>query len=159
VKKASVHFPKIPAIGYEGPRSANPLAFRYYNPDEVIEGRTLAEHLRFSIAFWHSFRGAGSDPFGPGTIVRPWERGSDPISIAKNRLDAAFEFFIKIRAPFWCLHDRDIAPEGKSLAESNRNLDRIVAHAQSLQRATGVRLLWGTANLFSHPRYMRGAAT
>ena len=159
MKKARAHFPKLKAIAYEGPKSTNPLAFHHYNPDEVIDGKTQSAHLRFSIAYWHSFRGVGSDPFGPGTIVRPWEKGTDAISIAKTRLDAAFEFFQKIRAPFYCFHDRDIAPEGKSLAESNRNLDRVVAHAKDLQKATGVKLLWGTANLFSNPRYMCGAST
>ena len=160
MKKARAHFPSIrKPIAYEGPKSVNPLAFHHYNPDEVVDGKKLSAHLRFSIAFWHSFRGVGSDPFGPGTIVRPWEKGTDAISIAKARLDAAFEFFTKIRAPFYCFHDRDIAPEGKSLAESNRNLDRLVAHAKDLQKATGVKLLWGTANLFSNPRYMCGAAT
>ena len=149
----------VSAIPFEGRASKNPLAFRHYNPDEVIDGRTLSDHLRFSIAYWHAFRGAGSDPFGPGTIVRPWESGSDPVSIAKKRMDAAFEFFQKIRAPFWCFHDRDIAPEGASLAESNSNLDALVAHAKQLQQATGVKLLWGTANLFSNPRYMCGAST
>ncbi len=153
------NFPKIPRISYQGPGAATPLAFRHYNPDEVIDGKTLKDHLRFSIAYWHSFRGAGSDPFGPGTIVRPWEKGKDPVSIAKNRMDAAFEFFTKIGAPFYAFHDRDIAPEGRTLAESNRNLDKIVAHAKQLQKATGVKLLWGTANLFSNPRYMAGAAT
>ena len=159
MKTARHHFPRIRTIAYEGPQSANALAFRHYDPDEVIDGRTLSAHLRFSIAYWHSFRGVGSDPFGPGTIVRPWEKGADPLSIAKVRMDAAFEFFQKIRAPFWCFHDRDIAPEGRSLAESNRNLDKIIAHAKGLQKATGVKLLWGTANLFSNPRYMSGAAT
>ncbi len=159
MKKSRSHFPRIKTIAYEGPQSANPLAFRHYNPDEVIDGRTMSEHLRFSIAYWHSFRGTGGDPFGPGTIVRPWEKGSDPVSIAKTRMDAAFEFFQKIRAPFWAFHDRDIAPEGRTLAESNRHLDKIVDHARDLQRATGVKLLWGTANLFSNPRYMCGAAT
>jgi xylose isomerase len=153
------YFPKIRAIRYEGPQSTNPLAFRYYNPDEKIEGKTLKEQMRFSIAYWHSFRGVGADPFGPGTIVRPWEKGKDPVSIAKVRMDAAFEFFQKIQAPFWCFHDRDIAPEGSSLAQSNKILDKIVAHAKGLQKATGVKLLWGTANLFSNPRYMCGAAT
>lgn len=153
------HFPRIPAIAYEGTGSANPLAFRHYNPDEVIDGKTMSAHLRFSIAYWHSFRGAGADPFGPGTIVRPWEKGSDAVSVALTRMDAAFEFFQKIHAPFWCFHDRDIAPEGRTLAESNRHLDKIVAHAKALQKATGVKLLWGTANLFSNPRYMCGAAT
>ena len=159
MKKARAHFPTVPVIPYEGPGTDNPLAFRHYNPDEVIEGRTMAEHLRFSIAYWHAFRGTGSDPFGPGTIVRPWEAGRDPIGVAKVRLEAAFEFFQKIRAPFYCFHDRDIAPEGRTLAESNRILDQVATHAQALQKSTGVKLLWGTANLFSNPRYMCGAAT
>ena len=159
MKKSRPHFPKIRRIAYEGPSSVNPLAFRHYNPTEVIDGRSLKDHLRFSVAYWHAFRGTGGDPFGPGTIVRPWEQGRDPVSIAKVRLDAAFEFFQKIESPFWCFHDRDIAPEGRSLAQTNRQLDQIVAHAKELQRATGVKLLWGTANLFSHPRDMCGAAT
>jgi xylose isomerase len=159
MKSPRSHFPRIPQIGYAGPLATKALAFRHYNPAEVIDGRTMAAHLRFSIAYWHSFRGVGADPFGPGTIQRPWEKGRDPVSIAKVRMDAAFEFFQKIRAPFWCFHDRDIAPEGRSLAESNRILDKIVAHAKDLQKATGVKLLWGTANLFSNPRYMCGAAT
>ena len=159
MKKAVSHFPRIGPIAYEGPGSSHPLALHHYNPDEIVDGRTLSSHLRFSIAYWHSFRGVGSDPFGPGTIVRPWEKGRDPVSIALTRLDAGFEFFQKIRAPFWCFHDRDIAPEGRTLAQSNRNLDRVVAHAKALQKATGVKLLWGTANLFSNPRYMCGAAT
>ena len=157
--KTKSHFPLIGVIGYEGPASRNPLAFRHYNPDELVGGRPLRDHLRFSIAYWHSFRGVGSDPFGPGTIQRDWERGTDAISVAKARMDAGFEFFTKIRAPFWCFHDRDIAPEGRTLAESNRHLDQLVAHAKALQRATGVKLLWGTANLFSNRRYMCGAAT
>ena len=157
--RASSRFPGIPVIAHEGPGTDHPLAFRHYNPDEVIDGRSMAEHLRFSIAYWHAFRGTGSDPFGPGTINRPWESGRDPLSIAKARMDAAFEFFVKIRAPFYCFHDRDIAPEGRTLRESNRLLDAMVDHAQALQKATGVRLLWGTANLFSNPRYMCGAAT
>src|SRR4051812_17733305 len=159
MKSSRTHFPRIKPIAYEGTRSANPLAFRHYNPDEVIDGRTMSDHLRFSIAYWHAFRGTGSDPFGPGTINRPWEKGADAISIAKVRMDAAFEFFQKIRAPLWCFHDRDIAPECSTLAQSNKNLDTIVAHAKGLQKSTGVKLLWGTANLFSNPRYMCGAST
>jgi xylose isomerase len=159
MKKSKVHFPAISTIAYEGPRSENALSFKYYNPDEVIDGKTLSEHLRFSIAYWHAFRGAGSDPFGTATINRPWERGKDPVSVAKLRMDAAFEFFQKIRAPFWCFHDRDIAPEGKSLAESNKYLDALIAHAKQLQKATGIKLLWGTANLFTNPRYQAGAST
>lgn len=159
MKSRKSHFPRIKTIAYEGTSTEKSLAFRHYNPDEIIDGKTMSEHMRFSIAYWHSFRGAGSDPFGPGTIVRPWEKGKDELSIAKNRIDAAFEFFQKIRAPFWCFHDRDIAPEGRSLAQSNRNLEKIVAHAKALQKETGVKLLWGTANLFSNPRFMCGAAT
>lgn len=159
MKKAKAHFPNIPAIAYEGPQSTSALAFRHYNPDEVIDGRPLSAHLRFSIAYWHAFRGTGTDPFGPGTIQRPWEAGKDAVSVAKVRMDAAFEFFQKIRAPFYCFHDRDIAPEGKTLAESNKHLDALVAHAKAHQKATGVKLLWGTANLFSNRRYMCGAAT
>ena len=159
MSKKETHFPNIAKIAYEGPRTENALAFRHYNPAEVIDGKTMKEHMRFSIAYWHSFRGVGSDPFGPGTISRAWEQGTDALSIAKKRMDAAFEFFAKIEAPFWCFHDRDIAPEGATLAESNKNLDAIVAHAKELQKATGVKLLWGTANLFSNPRFMCGAST
>ena len=157
--KAKTYFTGIPTIAYEGPGSTNPLAFRHYNPDELFDGVSMKDHLRFSIAYWHSFRGTGADPFGPGTIVRPWESGQDPVSVAKTRMDAAFEFFQKIQAPFWCFHDRDIAPEGNTLKQSHKNLDALVAHAKSLQKATGVKLLWGTANLFSNPRYMCGAST
>ena len=159
MKTSPAHFPKIKTIAYEGPGAAHALAFRHYNPDEIVDGKSLSEHMRFSIAYWHSFRGTGSDPFGPGTIVRPWETGKDPVSVAKVRMDAAFEFHQKIRAPFWAFHDRDIAPEGSTLAQSNKNLEAVVAHAKQLQKATGVKLLWGTANLFSHPRYMCGAST
>ena len=159
MKKAKSHFPAIGAIQFEGPKSENPLSFKHYNPDELIDGKTMRDHLRFSIAYWHAFRGAGSDPFGPGTINRAWEKGKDPVSIAKVRMDAAFEFFTKIQSPFWCFHDRDIAPEGQSLAESNKYLDALIDHAKDLQKATGIKLLWGTANLFSNPRYMRGAST
>src|SRR4051812_1620183 len=159
MKKNRVHFPSVQPVAFEGAQSESPLAFRHYDPKEVFDGKTMAEHMRFSIAYWHSFRGTGADPFGPGTIVRPWEKGKDAVSVAKVRMDAAFEFFQKIQAPFWCFHDRDIAPEGATLAESNRNLDQIVAHAKDLQKATGVKLLWGTANLFSNPRFMCGAAT
>lgn len=161
MKKARQHFPRIKTIAYEGPKSSNALAFRHYNPDEVVDGRTMAAHMRFSIAYWHTFASDGRDIFGSGTLHqgRAWEKGRDPVSIALARLDAGFEFFQKIRAPFWCFHDRDIAPEGRSLAETNRILDRIVAHAKELQKQTGVKLLWGTANLFSNPRYMSGAST
>jgi xylose isomerase len=159
MKSAKSAFPRLPTIAYEGTGGTNPLAFRHYNPDELIDGRTMSEHLRFSVAYWHAFRGAGADMFGAATVTRPWESGKDAISVAKARMDAAFEFCQKIRAPFWCFHDRDIAPEGRTLRQSHKNLDALVAHAKGLQQATGVKLLWGTANLFSHPRYMSGAAT
>ena len=161
MKKSSTksHFPRIRSIRYEGAGTDNPLAFRHYNPAEEIDGKSLKEHMRFSIAYWHSFRGAGLDPFGGATIVRPWDAGKNPLDIALRRMDAAFEFFQKIESPFWCFHDRDIAPEGRTLRESNAILDRVVAHAKQLQKATGVKLLWGTANLFSNPRYMCGGAT
>ena len=157
--KSRSSFPGIPTIAYEGPSSPNALAFRHYNPDELIDGRTMSAHLRFSIAYWHSFRGTGADPFGPGTIVRPWEKGKDPVSVAKARMDAAFEFFQKIRAPFWAFHDRDIAPEGATLAESNKNVSVIAEILARKMQDTGVKLLWGTANMFSHRRFMAGAAT
>jgi xylose isomerase len=157
--KKNSYFSGLDRVAYEGPSSENPLAFRHYNPAEVIDGKTMKEHMRFSIAYWHSFRGTGSDPFGPGTIVRPWEQGKDAVSVAKVRLEAGFEFFQKIESPYWCFHDRDIAPEGKTLAESNKILDQVVAHAKQLQKSSGVKLLWGTANLFSNPRFMAGAST
>jgi xylose isomerase len=152
------HF-SIPSIRFEGAGSKNPLAFKHYNPAELVDGKSLKDHLRFSIAYWHAFRGTGGDPFGPGTIIRPWENGRDPVAVAKARMDAAFEFFVKIESPFWCFHDRDIAPEGRTLAETNCHLDKLVAHAKALQKTTGIKLLWGTANLFSNRRYMCGAAT
>ncbi len=150
----------VPRIRFEGPRTTNPLAFRHYNPAELFDGATLKERMRFSIAYWHSFRGAGTDPFGAATIQRPWEQGKDARGGCKHRMEAALpSSLLKIEAPFWCFHDRDIAPEGATLAASNANLDKLVAHAKALQKQTGIRLLWGTANLFSNPRYMCGAAT
>jgi xylose isomerase len=152
-------FPGIGKIQFEGPETKNYLAFKYYDANRKVMGKTMAEWCKFSIAYWHSFRGAGSDPFGPGTIKRPWEDGTDSVDNAKRRMDAAFEFFQKLGTPYWCFHDRDIAPEGKSLTESHKNLDAIVAHAKELQKMSGVKLLWGTANLFSNPRFMNGAST
>lgn len=152
-------FPEIGKIPYEGPQSKDPLAFRHYNADEVVEGKTMRDHLRFSVVYWHTFRGTGSDPFGPGTAVRPWESGSDTVENAQNRARVAFEFIEKLGAPFYAFHDRDVAPEGKTLAESHKNLDAIVKVFKEEQERTGIKLLWGTANLFSNPRYMHGAAT
>jgi xylose isomerase len=152
-------FPEIPVIRYEGPESKNPLAFKHYNPDEVVEGVKLRDLLRFSVCYWHTFRGTGSDPFGAATLQRPWDDGSNSVENATQRVHAAFEFFSKLGAPFYCFHDRDVAPEGSTLKESNRLLDEVVKALKDEQKKTGVKLLWGTANLFSHPRYMHGAAT
>ncbi|RMG03401.1 MAG: xylose isomerase [Planctomycetota bacterium] len=152
-------FPDIPKIPYEGPDSKNPLAFRHYNADEVVEGKTMKEQLRFSIAYWHTMRGTGADPFGAATMLRPWESGDDSVENACNRVRVFFEFCEKIGAPYFCFHDRDVAPEGKTLAETNANLDAVVKVIKEEMDRTGVKLLWGTANLFSNPRYMHGAST
>ncbi len=152
-------FSSVPKIEYEGPGSRNPLAFKVYQADEVVAGKSMREHLRFSVAYWHTFCGTGSDPFGGATLIRPWEAESDPMLQAEAKLRAAFEFFVKLGVDYYCFHDRDICPEGGSLKESNQRLDRIVALAKRLQGETGVKLLWNTANLFSHRRYANGAAT
>ncbi len=152
-------FPDVDKIKYEGPDSTNPLAFRHYNPDELVEGKPMKEILRFSVAYWHTMRGTGADPFGPGTMLRPWEGPEDTVDNAINRVKVAFEFMEKLGAGFYCFHDRDVAPEGDNLAETNKNLDAVVKVLKEEQQRTGIRLLWGTANLFSNPRYMHGAAT
>ncbi len=152
-------FADVPKIQYEGPKSKNPLAFRWYNPDEIVEGKTMKDHLRFSVVYWHTFRGTGSDPFGSGTMLRPWDDGSDSVDNACRRARVAFEFMEKLQAPYYAFHDRDIAPEGKSLAESNKHLDAVVKVLKEEQQRTGIKLLWGTANMFSNPRFMHGAAT
>ena len=154
-------FPDVEArIAYEGPESDNPLAFRWYDAERSVAGRTMAEHLRFAVCYWHSFNWDGFDIFGAGTMDRPWLGAqTDPMDAARRKMDAAFEFFSKLGAPFWCFHDRDIAPEGATFAESCRNLDTMVDEAARHMEATGMRLLWGTANLFSNPRYQAGTAT
>ena len=156
---AKEYFPGIGKIQYEGAKSNNPLAFKYYDENAVVAGKTMKEHLRFAIAYWHTFCGSGADPFGAGTMPLPWMKASNPMQAAKDKLDAAFEFVGKLGAPFYCFHDRDIAPEGNSVAESEKNLQEIVALAKQKQTASGIKLLWGTANMFSHPRYMNGAST
>ncbi len=153
------YFSEISRIQYEGPQSRNPLAFRFYNPSEVIEGKTMKDHLRFSIVYWHTMRGTGSDPFGPGTAIRPWDDGSNSVDNALKRIEVAFEIFEKLDAPYYAFHDRDVSPEGGSLRETNSNFDRIAKSLKEHQDKTGVKLLWGTANMFSHPRFMHGAAT
>ncbi len=152
-------FPKIPQIPFDGPDSRNPLAFKHYNAEEVVEGRTMREHLRFAVVYWHTMRGAGGDMFGWGTAQRPWQTGEGTVKEALLRARAMFEFVTKLGAPFYCWHDRDVAPHGRTLAESNRNFDAVGQELKKLQADTGVRLLWGTAQNFVHPRYMHGAAT
>jgi xylose isomerase len=152
-------FPEVEKIKFEGPDSKNPLAFRHYNENEEIEGRTMRDHLRFSVVYWHSFRGAGADPFGPGCAERPWSLADGTVDDAIARARMAFEFIEKLGAPYYAFHDRDVAPEGGSLAETNKNFDAVAAVLKEEQDRTGIRLLWGTANLFSNKRYMHGAAT
>ncbi len=153
------YFPGITQIAFEGPNSDNPLAFKSYDPQRLVAGKTMEQHLRFAVCYWHSFCATGADPFGPGTRQPHWAEHTNPMQRSKNRLDAAFEFFSKLNVPFWCFHDFDLAHEGASVAESERNLMTMVDLAKQRQDHTGVELLWGTANLFSHPRYMNGAAT
>jgi xylose isomerase len=152
-------FPKVKKILYKGPKSKDPLSFKHYNPDEKVLGKTMAEHFRFSVCYWHTFKGTGSDTFGGPTFIREYNNSSEPTQVAEMTLRAAFEFYTKLGVGFWCFHDRDIAPEGRHLSQTNANLDKIVAMARKLQRDTGVRCLWGTANLFSNRRYLAGAAT
>ena len=152
-------FPEVPQIQYEGPDSKNPLAFKHYNPEEVIEGQSMKDLFRFSVCYWHTFRGNGTDPFGSATLSRPWDDGSDSVENALKRVDVAFEFITKLGAPYYCWHDRDVAPDGATLKEAHANFDAIAAKLKEKQGETGVKLLWGTANLFSHPRFLHGAST
>jgi len=152
-------FPGIEKIRYEGPESKNPLAFKHYNAEEVIDGKSMSEHLRFSVAYWHAFRNGGADQFGVPTRQMPWDDGSDTVENAVGRVKAAFEFFEKLGVDFYCFHDRDVAPEADTLAQTNKNLDEVVKVMSDEQARTGVKLLWGTACLFAHPRYMHGAGT
>ncbi|MUG69465.1 xylose isomerase [Paenibacillus validus] len=152
------YFNTVNRIQFEGKQSRNPLAFKHYNKSEVVLGKTQEEHLRFAVAYWHTMTGGGSDPFGADTAIRPWN-GYSGLDLAKVRVEAAFEFFTKIDAPYFCFHDRDIAPEGHSLKETNENLDVIVAQIKEHMKTSGVKLLWNTANMFSNPRFVHGAAT
>jgi xylose isomerase len=153
-------FPKVEKpIAYEGKDSRNPLAFKYYNKDQKVGNKTMAEHLRFSVAYWHSFKGNGKDMFGDPSIAHSWAKASDPMDRANDTLEAAFEFFQKLGVEYYCFHDRDIAPEGDTFAESCKNLEVIIEKAKVLQKETGVKLLWGTANLFGNPVYSQGAGT
>lgn len=152
------YFPGIGRIQFEGLGSDNPLAFKHYDANRKIGGKTMAEHLKFAVCYWHTFTNAGHDPFGPGTRKFPWE-GATPMQTAENKVDAAFEFITKLGVPYYCFHDVDLAPDAEDIGEYEKNLKHMVAMAKERQQATGVKLLWGTANLFSHPRYMNGAST
>src|SRR5258708_699946 len=158
-KPSKEFFPGISKIQYEGPTSKSPLAFKHYDPDELVEGKSMKEHLRFSVTYWHTIRGQLADMFGVGTAVRPWEDGTNSMKMAETRVRVAFELLEKLGAPFYAFHDRDVAPEGKNLRETNRNLDAIAKLLKQEQQRTGVQLLWGTACLFVHPRFVHGAAT
>ena len=153
------YFPGIARIQYEGPETDNPLAFKTYDPSRLVGGKTMEEHLRFAVCYWHTFCATGGDPFGPGTRIHPWAEKGDPMDRSRERVDAAFEFFTKLNVPFWCFHDFDLAFEGAGVADSEKNLEQMVGLARERQDATGMKLLWGTANVFSHPRYMNGAST
>ncbi|CAD7387187.1 xylose isomerase [Xanthomonas arboricola] len=156
---AKEYFPGIGKIGFEGRDSDNPLAFKVYDANKQIGDKTMAEHLRFTVAYWHSFCGNGADPFGPGTRAYPWDIGNTALDRAEAKADAAFEFFTKLGVPYYCFHDIDLSPDADDIGEYERNLTHMVGIAKQRQADTGVKLLWGTANLFSHPRYMNGAST
>ncbi|MCH8529546.1 MAG: xylose isomerase [Saccharospirillum sp.] len=153
------YFNAISPIRYEGPNSDNPLAFHHYDPERLVLGKPLKDHLRFAVCYWHNFCWNGADVFGDGTFHRPWHQGSDEMALAQHKMDVAFDFFQKLGAPFWTFHDYDIAPEGSTIRESRDNLARMVDLAEQKQEETGVGLLWGTAKNFGNRRYMAGAAT
>ena len=153
------YFEGIGEIPFEGKESDNPLAFKYYDPERSVGGKTMKAHFKFAVAYWHSFCGTGADPFGPGTLQHPWDRADDPIEAAKNKADAAFEFMTKLGFEYYCFHDFDLVREGGSLKESEKRLEKILPYLKGKMEASGIKLLWGTANCFSHPRYMNGAST
>jgi xylose isomerase len=152
-------FKGIGSIKYEGVESDNPLAFKWYDANKVVAGKTMQEHLRFAVCYWHTFCNTGADPFGPGTKHFPWDVNSDAVGRAKDKMDAAFEFITKLGVPYYCFHDIDLVDEGANLKEYESRLQSIVDYAKQKQNASGVKLLWGTANVFSNPRYMNGAST
>jgi len=153
------YFPKIDKIQFEGSKSKNPMAFKYYDENKIVAGKTMKEYLRFAVAYWHSFCGTGGDPFGSGTRNLPWNEPADAVQRGKAKMDAAFEFITKLGAPFYCFHDFDLVDEGATIKESEQRLSKMVEYAKEKQKASGVKLLWGTSNLFGNPRYMNGAAT
>ena len=153
------YFKDIAPIRYEGADSKNPLAFRHYNSDQTVLGKSMKEHLRFAVCYWHSFCGTGSDPFGGNTFERPWFDGASPLQLAEQKAEESFDFFSKLGAPYYCFHDRDVAPEGDTPQQSRNNFLHMVDILAQHQERTGLKLLWGTANLFSHRRFMAGAAS
>jgi len=153
------YFQGIGKIAYEGKGSDNPLAFKYYNAQQIVGGKSMADHFRFATAYWHTFCGTGMDPFGAPTKEFPWLESTDAVQQAKDKMDAAFEFITKIGTPFYCFHDFDLVEEGNTLSESESRLQIISDYALQKQQSSGVKLLWGTSNLFSNPRYMNGGAT
>jgi len=156
----SEYFKNVSKIPYEGPKSDNPLAFKYYNADEVIGGKTMKEHMRFAVAYWHTFQARGGDPFGfDGSAIRPWDHITDKMDLAKAKVEANFEFCEKLGVPFFCFHDRDIAPEADTLKETNARLDVIVAAIKDRMKNSDVKLLWGTTNAFGNRRFTHGAST
>ena len=155
----STYFSNVSPIAYEGPTSSNPLSFKWYDKDRIVLGKRMDEQLRFAVCYWHSFCWNGLDPFGGDTFQRPWQHMADPMAAAKAKADVAFEFFAKLGAPYYCFHDRDIAPEGATPRDSVNNFREMVDVLGNKQATTGMKLLWGTANLFSHRRFMSGAAT
>jgi xylose isomerase len=157
--KTKTYFKNIPQVKYEGLETDNPFAFRWYDENKVVAGKTMKEHLRFACAYWHSFNGNGADPFGAPTHIFPWNDSSDPIERAMAKMDAAFEFITKMSMPYYCFHDVDMVDYTDDIADNDKRLQTIVGYAKQKQKETGVKLLWGTANLFSHPRYMNGAAS
>lgn len=156
--KSMAYFENVGNIQYEGRGSKNPFAFKHYNPQEKVLGKTMEEHLRFAVSYWHTFTATGADPFGAGTMLRPWDRYTN-VDLAKARVEASFEFFDKLGVPYFCFHDRDIAPEGETLQETNQILDDIVASIKDYMKTSKVKLLWNTANMFTNPRFVFGAAT
>ena len=153
------YFPGIGKIKYEGTQSDNPLAFKWYDENRIVAGKSMKDHFRFAVAYWHTFCGTGADPFGPGTKKFPWDANADAVQRAKDKADAAFEFITKLGVPYYCFHDIDLVDEGGSLSEYENRLQTIVEYAKEKQKASGVKLLWGTANVFSNTRYMNGAST
>ena len=153
------YFDQIERVSYQGPDSSNPLAFRHYNPDEMVLGKRMEDHLRFAACYWHTFCWTGVDMFGVGAFDRPWQKAGDALEMAKRKADVAFEFFYKLNVPFYCFHDVDVSPEGESLKSYQHNLALMTEVLQQKQQESGVKLLWGTANCFTHPRYGAGAAT